>query len=107
MKVTPEGKVKKDISAYLKSLAPHCCYKMPVPCGFGKSGVDYDVCYYGCFVAIEAKKKGVKKATPREEAYLQEVRAAGGYGFVADDVSVVISMMEHIKLWYEDVRTEC
>lgn len=95
--MTPEGKVKKEISAYLKSLAPYCCFKMPVPCGFGKSGVDYDVVYYGVYVAIEAKRKGVKKATTREQAYLNDVAAAGGVGFVADDVETVIEVMEQVK----------
>lgn len=97
LQLTPEGKVKKDISAYLTSLAPDCCYKMPVPCGFGKSGVDYDVTYYGVSIAIEAKKKGVKKATPREQAYLDQVHNAGGIAFVADDVQTVIEKMELIR----------
>lgn len=95
--MTPEGKVKKDIDKYLNSLVPQCTYKKPVPCGFGKSGVDYDVCYYGVYVAIEAKKKGVKKATPREQAYIDQVIAAGGIGFVADSVEVVIDIMEQVK----------
>lgn len=95
--MTPEGKVKDKISKYLKSLAPDCCYKMPVPCGFGKSGVDYDVVYYGIAVAIEAKRKGVTKATPREQEYLEQVTAAGGIAFVADDVATVIDIMEQIK----------
>lgn len=95
--MTPEGKVKKEISAYLTSLTPDCCYKMPVPCGFGKSGVDYDVTYYGISIAIEAKKKGVGKGTPREEAYLEQVRKAGGIAFVADDVAIVKLWMEYVK----------
>jgi hypothetical protein len=101
--VTPEGKVKAKISAYLKSLAPNCCYKMPVSNGFGKSGVDYDVTYYGMSIAIEVKRAGVKKATPREQAYLDEIIAAGGIGFVADDVQTVIDIMEQVK----HVRTKC
>lgn len=95
--MTPEGKVKADIDKYLKTLAPYCSYLKPVPCGFGKSGVDYSACYYGVFIAIEAKKKGVKKATPREQAYIDQVIAAGGIGFVADSVEVVIDIMEQVK----------
>jgi len=95
--MTPEGKVKQDIDKYLKRLAPDCYYKKPVPCGFGKSGVDYDVTYYGMSIAIEAKRKGVKKATPREQKYIDDIIAAGGIGFVADDVSTVIDIMERVK----------
>lgn len=95
--MTPEGKVKKDISKYLDSLAPHCAYKMPVPCGFGKSGVDYDVTYYGISIAIEAKRRGVTKATTREQGWLNKVIEAGGWGFVADRVETVIELMEAVK----------
>ena len=95
--MTPEGKVKKAISDYLKSLGPICCFKMPVPCGFGKSGVDYDVVYRGHYIAIEAKKKGVHKATSREEAYLQEVVDAGGISIIADDAEIVKAVINYIE----------
>lgn len=73
--MTPEGKVKAKISALLKEAGAY--YEMPVPTGFGKSGLDYTVCHRGRFCAIEAKAPG-KKPTPRQELTMEAIYAAGG-----------------------------
>ena len=57
--MTPEGKVKSLINKYLSTLRDplngvEIYIEMPVPTGFGKSGLDYTMCLCH-FVAIEAK----------------------------------------------------
>lgn len=79
--MTPEGKVKEKISALLKKHG--CYYEMPVPTGFGKSGLDYTGCSKGRFFAVEAKAPG-KKPTPRQELTIQSILKAGGAVFVVD-----------------------
>jgi hypothetical protein len=80
---TPEGKVKAKISALLKKYAPGVYYEMPVPGGFGKSGLDYTGCYLGRFFAVEAKAPG-KKPTGRQEVTIAAIRHAHGMVFVID-----------------------
>ncbi len=77
---TPEGKVKRKVSALLKQY--DCLfYTMPVPSGFGESTLDYIGCHYGRFFAIETKAAG-KKPTPRQDGIIEQIRAAGGKAFV-------------------------
>lgn len=73
--MTPEGKVKKKISELLKKHGAY--YEMPVPTGFGKSGLDYIGCHEGRFFSIEAKAPG-NRPTPRQELTIQTIRDAGG-----------------------------
>lgn len=56
--MTPEGKVKKKITAVLKKYSAVVLYDMPVPGGFGKSQLDYTCCYLGRYLIIEAKAPG-------------------------------------------------
>ena len=56
-----------------------------MPSGFGKSGLDYTICFYGKFIAIETKKPG-GKPTPRQELRIKEIQAAGGITFVVTSV---------------------
>ncbi len=81
--MTPEGKVKqavkKEFDAY-----PHY-REMPVPSGFGKSGLDFTICFYGKFIAIETKKPG-GKPTARQELRIKEIQSAGGVTFVVTSV---------------------
>ncbi len=79
---TPEGKVKAKISKVLKD-TPNLYYEMPVPGGFGKSGLDYSCCYFGRAFYIEAKKPG-GVPTDRQETTIKDQRAAGAIVFVID-----------------------
>ena len=54
---TPEGRIKQAINKVLASY-PESYWFMPVPYGYGVSTVDYLVCHYGVFIAIEAKAPG-------------------------------------------------
>lgn len=78
MAMTPEGKAKKEIKAYLDALAPLCFYWLPVSSGYGNSAVDIIMCYRAVFVAIEVKKDKNGKPTPRQELFLTKVQAAKG-----------------------------
>lgn len=87
--MTPEGKVKAKISKTLKEFAPDVSYDMPVPCGYGKQGVDYNgvvksaLHKQGLAFFIEAKAPG-KKPTPRQRNTLAEKEGAGAKCFVID-----------------------
>jgi hypothetical protein len=81
-KSTPEGKVKKEISAYLKALGVF--YRMPVSLGYGADQVDYYGCNAGRYFTIEAKRADKPaKPTTRQEKHLKQVREAGGLAIVA------------------------
>lgn len=55
--MTPEGKVKAKIDAILKKYNVY--YFKPRGTGMGRSGIpDYVCCFYGHFIAIEAKTVG-------------------------------------------------
>lgn len=84
--MTPEGRVKNMIGKYLSTLrnplnSVGVYIEMPVPTGFGKSGLDYTICFYGHFVCIEAKAPG-EWLTPRQRQRALDILAAGGTVFV-------------------------
>jgi hypothetical protein len=83
MAMTPEAKVKRAISALLKSYGDALYYEMPVPTGFGKSGLDYHGCKGGRYFAIEAKAPG-KKPTPRQIETIRKIVLSGGRVFIID-----------------------
>lgn len=83
MASTPEGKVKKKIKKVLDSY-PGVYYEMPVPSGYGKSGLDYQGCFYGQYFAIEAKAPG-KEPTPLQQETIRSIKEAGGTAFVISD----------------------
>jgi hypothetical protein len=80
--MTPEGKVKRAVSALLKKY-PDLYYEMPVPGGYGKSGLDYFGCYRGKFFSIETKAPG-NKPTARQDQTIKLIEAANGVVFVID-----------------------
>jgi hypothetical protein len=90
---TPEGKVKRKVSALLKSYSG-LFYTMPVPSGFGESTLDYLGCYRGLFFAVETKAPG-GKPTPRQETTIATMRAAGATVFVIDGDTT------DLKLWLD------
>jgi len=90
---TPEGKVKKTVSALLKSV-PGVFYTMPVPSGYGESTLDYIGCYRGKYFAVETKAPG-KKPTDRQNMVIDKMRKAGGAVFVID------GDLTELKQWLE------
>lgn len=84
--MTPEGRIKSLIKKYLFTLhslhSPvDLYYEMPVPTGFGKSGLDFTCCINGRFVAIEAKAPH-EWLTPRQRKTSLNILRAGGKVFV-------------------------
>jgi hypothetical protein len=85
--MTPEGKVKAEIKAYLREIGAY--YFMPVQTGYGATGLDFFVCYQGQFYGIEVKRKGKLTATAMQRAVIQQIEQAGGTAFVTDNVEAV------------------
>jgi hypothetical protein len=87
--MTPEGKVKKIVRAYLDSLAPDVWYFMPVPTGFSDKGTpDFIINFYGRFIAIETKATEKQKPTPLQQKALDGIHGAHGIVFVANAQNV-------------------
>ena len=86
MGMTPEGKVKKAVKEYLKSIG--AWYYMPVSNGMGRVGCpDILVCYKGLFMAFETKAPGkIKNVTPNQEREITDIQRANGLALVIDDV---------------------
>jgi hypothetical protein len=99
--MTPEGKVKAAVSKFLKSLGEDCYYEMPVPSGFGKSGLDYTGTYFGRSFYIETKKPG-GKPTPRQLGTIAKQRRAGAAVFVID--SPTCDEFVSLSEWCRHVR---
>ena len=91
---TPEGKVKGKVTELLKKY-PGLYYEMPVPGGYGKSGLDYFGCYKGKFFSVETKAPG-KKPTDRQQLTIAAITRAGGAVFVIDgDLSKLKEWLDH------------
>lgn len=83
---TPERKVKKKVTDFLKSVGAY--YTMPVASGFGNAGVpDILCCYQGKFIGIECKANG-GKPTRLQLSNLQAIRDAGGLAFIVDEHNI-------------------
>jgi Holliday junction resolvase len=86
MVMTPEAKVKKQVTRQLDALGAYYFY--PVTGGYGKSGVpDIVGCYQGLFFGIECKA-GKNKPTPLQDINLKEIRKAGGMDMVVNEDNV-------------------
>jgi pantoate kinase len=85
--MTPEGRVKAKVKAYLKERG--IWFTMPAGTGFGASGVpDFLCCAAGRLVAVETKAPGKRNnTTTMQKAQIAAINAAGGTAVVIDDVS--------------------
>lgn len=81
--MTPEGRVKVEVTKILKSYHPFIWYHMPVPSGYGKACLDYHGTVLGMSFAIETKAPG-KKPTPRQRLTIKCLREAGDKVFIID-----------------------
>jgi Holliday junction resolvase len=92
MSLTPESKVKKEVTNYLKELGAY--YFFPVTSGFGRSGVpDIVACLDGKFVGIECKA-GDNQPTALQVKNLKAIRSAGGLSFCVNSVKVLRELLE-------------
>lgn len=83
--MTPEGKVKKECRAYLKSIGAYVF--SPVQMGYGAATVDDLICYKGNFIGIEYKRLVGGKLTERQDRCLWAISHAGGRAWVVRSVS--------------------
>lgn len=79
--MTPEGRVKRKVTALLKTFEPKLYYHMPVVNGMGRPTLDYIGCINGKFFAIETKAEG-KEPTDRQRLTMKEMREAGAVVFL-------------------------
>jgi hypothetical protein len=74
--VTIERDVKRELRKLLDEIGAYQYW--PVPMGFGAATVDCLFCHHGKFYAVETKRPGVSKATPRQSCVMREIAKAGG-----------------------------
>jgi phospholipase/lecithinase/hemolysin len=94
MALTPEGKVKRQVTKLLKA-ATGVYYFMPVQTGYGSPTLDYLGSSRGRAFAIETKAPG-KEPTMRQKAIINEMKAAGMKVFV---IAGNPQEYEELRLW--------
>ena len=107
--MTPEGRVKKLVSSYLEDVkilldkAGLDLYStMFVPTGFGRRNqLDYTLCIYGRFVAIETKAPG-EWLTPLQRQTCRSILRSGGKVFIISGAEG----LEAFKRWMDRVSLE-
>lgn len=84
--LTPEGKVKRNVTTLLKE--HEVWYFFPANNGFGKAGIpDIIAIVRGKFVGIEVKADATKKPTALQIKCGEEIQRAGGLWLVVCDKS--------------------
>jgi len=95
---TPEAKVKAAVKRELDVYPDHY-REMPVPGGFGKSGLDFTVCFYGWFLAVETKRPK-KEPTARQHERMKDIRRAGGVAVAVigaeEAITVLRPLLQHL-----------
>lgn len=84
-KATPEGKVKKKLLDFLKSLGGDCFYYMPVQNGMGQTGIpDVMAIIKGVPFAFECKATPKQHPTVLQAYALDRIHKAKGIAWVVD-----------------------
>lgn len=96
--MTPEAKIKRQISMLLRNYHGSIYYLMPVAGGFGASGLDYVGFCCGLGFAIEAKRPG-GVPTDRQRGTIEAMERAGAKVFVIDGEEG----LEKLYLWITTV----
>lgn len=100
-KATPEGKVKKKLIDFLKSLGGDCFYYMPVQNGMGQTGIpDVMAIIKGVPFAFECKATPKQHPTVLQAYALGRIDKARGFAWVVDNESVE-SAIRATKAWYD------
>lgn len=92
---TPESKIKEKVKKLLKKYGVY--YHMAVVNGMGKPGLDFYCCHKGYFIAIETKA-GSKQPTTRQEITMNEIRAAGGFVFLINEVQGLVELEAFLEM---------
>lgn len=98
-KATPEGKVKKKLLDFLKSLGGDCFYYMPVQNGMGQTGIpDVMAIIKGVPFAFECKATPKQHPTVLQAYALDRIHKARGVAWVVDceNVELVKNSIELI-----------
>lgn len=98
-KATPEGKVKKKLIDFLKSLGGDCFYYMPVQNGMGQTGIpDVMAIIKGVSFAFECKATPKQYPTVLQAYALDRIHKARGVAWVVDceNVELVKNSVEII-----------
>lgn len=98
-KATPEGKVKKKLIDFLKSLGGDCFYYMPVQNGMGQTGIpDIMAIIKGVPFAFECKATPKQHPTVLQAYALDRIHKARGVAWVVDceNVELVKNSIEII-----------
>lgn len=98
-KATPEGKVKKKLIDFLKSLGGDCFYYMPVQNGLGQTGIpDVMAIIKGVPFAFECKATPKQHPTVLQAYALDRIHKARGVAWVVDceNVELVKNSVEII-----------
>lgn len=91
-KATPEGKVKKKLIDFLKSLGGDCFYYMPVQNGMGQTGIpDVMAIIKGVPFAFECKATPKQHPTVLQAYALDRIHKALGFAWVVDDHTVELA----------------
>ena len=99
-RTTLERAVKRDVTKYLLTLQHEgypLYFRMPVPGGYGRSGLDYEGCLAGLFFTIETKAPG-EDMKPRQRMTGKQIVDAGGKVFVIscnDGLDAFKAWVEH------------
>ena len=92
-KQTPEGKVKKKLIDFLKSLGGDCFYYMPVQNGMGQTGIpDVMAIIKGVPFAFECKATPKQHPTVLQAYALDRIHKALGFAWVVDDTTVELAV---------------
>lgn len=96
--MTPEGRVKKKIKEILDDRKPWLKDFWPVLNGMGAATIDCHVCYFGRYIAIEAKAPG-EVATVRQADTLKEYDDAEANTLVIDGTNyeTLIAVLDTIQ----------
>lgn len=84
--MTPEGRVKHECKAFLRTFGPQVYAFWPVQTGFGNRTVDCLMCVRGHFLAIECKAPGIDEPSKFQGVVMKTVDTAGGITLLVNDV---------------------
>ena len=92
-KATPEGKVKKKLIEFLKSLGSDCFYYMPVQNGMGQTGIpDVMAIIHRVPLSFECKATPKQHPTVLQAYALDRIHKAGGFAWVVDNESIDLAL---------------
>lgn len=104
-KQTPEGKVKKKLLDFLKSLGGDCFFYMPVQNGMGQTGIpDVMAIIKGVPFAFECKATPKQHPTVLQAYALDRIHKAKGIAWVVDSETVEY-VVQNIERFASVART--